>query len=171
MSADGKAPCPYHRDPDGRDPARRVVGLGTRVFHGLDEVVGKRFTAAGWGDGDGIRVYECFGHDPRNGFWVRTIDDGVCRQANISERAIGATYHRLKMTWGAWRLLETIVTIGRLPTTDEAKAEKLSLELAFPTLIRNQLVDKSGALTERGQEKYARREELQNLTDQFSTLE
>lgn len=162
MSRDGKAPCEFHRGPNGEaveytgrdayDPSNWV----------LNEVVGKRFTAAGFGI-EPLRVYECFGYDPRNGFWVRTVDDeGEPRQANISERAIGATYHRLRMTIGAWHLLEMIVQYGRLPTPEENEASefKPSLELAFPTLRRNGLVTKDAQLTDRGRELFPRREEL-----------
>lgn len=41
-----------------------------------------------------IRSWECFGFDPRVGFWMRTIDRlGPPRQTNISVRAIDATWH------------------------------------------------------------------------------
>jgi hypothetical protein len=51
------------------------------------EVVGKTYN--GWQG-----TYECFGYDPRHGFWMRNIADPK-DQRNVSERAIGRTYHRV----------------------------------------------------------------------------
>lgn len=48
-------------------------------------VVGNRFR--GW---DG-RTYKCTAYDPNSGFWMLAED----RVANISERAIGRTYHQI----------------------------------------------------------------------------
>lgn len=52
-----------------------------------DSVVGRYYRA--W---DG-RTYLCFAYDPRQGFWMRAVDAGAPRETNVSERAIGRTYH------------------------------------------------------------------------------
>lgn len=51
----------------------------------VKSIVGRQFR--GW---DG-RTYECTAYDPNSGFWMASED----RLANISERAIGRTYHQV----------------------------------------------------------------------------
>lgn len=165
---DGKTPCSFHRGPNGEtveytgddsyDPAP-----DSRV---RTEIVGKRFWGGGY-DFDNrpvTRIYEVFGYDPRNGFWVRTVDndEGPARQTNISERAIGGTFHRVQMTSGAWHLLEMIVQLGRLPTPEEAaeSEHKPTIDLAFTTLRRNGLVAKDAQITARGLALFPQREAL-----------
>lgn len=167
MPEDG-APCPDHRGPNGE----RVEYTGPDVYdpapdsYVVREVIGKRFTGGGY-DFERrhvTRVFECFGHDPRNGFWMRTIDndEGEPYQTNISEHAVGRTFYRVQMKLGAWYLLDLIVQLGRMPTPEEVAASefKPSVKLAFPTLRQNGLVTKDGQVTERGREIYARREAL-----------
>lgn len=74
--------CDHHVDgkeysgPDAYDPSEWVL-----------ENVGKRFTSF-------ERPYLCFGYDPRHGFWMR--DEASGEQRNVSERAIGRTYHEVR---------------------------------------------------------------------------
>ena len=73
-------PCPSHANgeytgPDAYDPSEFVL-----------ETVGKRFRSFD-------RPYLCFGYDPRSGFWVRDEETG--EERNVSERAIGRTFHRI----------------------------------------------------------------------------
>jgi hypothetical protein len=42
------------------------------------------------------RTYRCTGYDPRAGFWVETVDGGVFRRANVTERAIGSAFRRIR---------------------------------------------------------------------------
>lgn len=58
----------------------------------VKSVVGKRYKFD-------FRVYECFAYDPRQGFWMRTVDKGEFRQTNVSERAIGRTFHEDTPAW------------------------------------------------------------------------
>jgi hypothetical protein len=51
--------------------------------------VGHRFRA--W---DG-RIYLCVWYNRRAGYQMESDDDGPRRVANVSERAIGATYHEV----------------------------------------------------------------------------
>lgn len=41
------------------------------------------------------RKYLCFGYDPRQGFWMRSVDDPE-DERNVSERAIDRTFHRCR---------------------------------------------------------------------------
>jgi hypothetical protein len=165
---DGEAPCPDHRGPNGE----RVEYTGRDVYdpapdsYVVMEVVGKRFTGGGY-DFDHkpiTRIFECFGHDPRNGFWMRTLDndEGPPYQTNISEHAVGRTFYRVQMKLGAWALLDMLMQLGRMPTDEEVAASEFKplVKLAFPTLRQNGLVTKDCQVTERGREIHARREEL-----------
>ena len=75
-----KKPCPDHRT--GEYSGSNLYEPTAWVL----EVVDKHYSA--W---DG-RIYHCFGYDPRCGFWMRTVDEPV-RETNVSERAIGRTFH------------------------------------------------------------------------------
>lgn len=77
-------PCPYHgrerREYDGPylyEPSEWVL-----------QVVGKRYNAFSFD-----HPVLCVGYDPRHGFWMREEGTGVER--NVSERAIGRTFHRI----------------------------------------------------------------------------
>ncbi len=58
-----------------------------------NQVVGKKFRA--W---DG-RVYLCDSYDPSCGFWMQDVDDPSNRR-NVSERAIGRTFHEVREKGG-----------------------------------------------------------------------
>lgn len=89
------SPCPDHRGPDGKpvpyegldayEPSEWVLSVVGNLYRGSSISRG----------GPATRVYRCFGYDPRHGFWMRTIDSPV-QQWNISERAIGRTYHLIR---------------------------------------------------------------------------
>jgi hypothetical protein len=79
-------PCEHHAGPNGTF----VEYTGSQAYSptaGDLATVGKKYR------GFDQRIYECFGYDPRHGFWMRTVDEGEPRQTNVSERAIGRTYH------------------------------------------------------------------------------
>lgn len=66
--------------------------LMTPETHPNHETIGRRFK--GW-DGN---IYFCDSYDPDIGFWMTRVDapEGVePRRANVSERAIGRSYHRI----------------------------------------------------------------------------
>jgi hypothetical protein len=133
-----QGPCPDHRGPGGEpveyagrdayEPSAQVLG-----------VVGGRY--------DGWRgIVECFGYDPRHGYWMRVVATG--ERFNVSERAIGATYHRVRFTWGARELLGLIVRLGRLPT--DAEAEKVDVGRAQQTLLDLDYLTAEGVVTDLG---------------------
>jgi hypothetical protein len=84
--------CISHENGQGQPCRDHVDGKeysGSEAYDPSDfvlETVGKRFRSFD-------RSYLCFGYDPRHGFWVRDEETG--EQRNISERAIGRTYHRI----------------------------------------------------------------------------
>ena len=122
-----KKPCRHHVGPDGAPVDYVGSDEGPNVYEPSDwvqQVVGHRYRA--WGG-----VYECFGYDPRHGFWMRQVD-APHREANVSERAIGATYHRIFLTPGAWLLARAIKSLGRFPEKDECHG--VGIELATGTL-------------------------------------
>ncbi len=84
-------PCRDHKDPN--DLTKFSPYEGSDLYVPSDfvlETVGHQFK--GW---DGL-VYECFGYDPRCGFWMRTVDKEDPRTTCISERAVGGTYHLVR---------------------------------------------------------------------------
>lgn len=86
--ANSGEPCADHRGKDGGP----VDYAGPDAYEPSDwvlTVVGERYKGF-----DG-RVYLCFGYDPRSGFWMRAEGEPA-REANISERAIDRTYHRVR---------------------------------------------------------------------------
>jgi hypothetical protein len=82
-------PCRDHRDAQGN----RAPYTGRDVYEPsewVQKVVGKRYRA--WNS----EIYLCTGYDPRAGFWMRNVlDEGDLR--NVSERAIGGTYHEVRV--------------------------------------------------------------------------
>ena len=140
-----KKPCEHHVDRDGNP----MVYAGQDAYTPSSWVlgiVGKRWR--GMGD-----VYLCTGFDPRCGFWMRQIA-APHREANISTRVIGRTYHRIRLTLGAWVIARTIAKLGRLPTKEEAHEARASLDMGMKTLRDLDLViEKDGvtSLTEEGQ--------------------
>lgn len=88
-----EGPCESHRGRNGR-PKAYSGHDGYEPSEWVLRVVGQRYTA--WdAHCHCIRTWECFGYDPRHGFWMRTVDDfGVYRETNVSERAIDRTWLR-----------------------------------------------------------------------------
>ena len=82
-------PCEHHTGPNG-SCVEYKGSLSYTPTTSDRSTVGKKYKA--W---DG-RTYLCFGYDPRHGFWMRSVDGGETRQTNVSERAIGRTYHQLR---------------------------------------------------------------------------
>lgn len=86
--------CKHHKGVDG--PVEYTDLNAYEPKEWITRVVGSRYR--------GLDVYTmttrnwlCFGYDPRNGFWFRAEDDGLpVRLANVSERAIDRTYHRIR---------------------------------------------------------------------------
>lgn len=62
--------------------------IQTPKTHPNHEVVGKRFKAYNG------RVYYCDSYDPRRGYWM-TPEDNHADRTNVSERAIGRTFHQI----------------------------------------------------------------------------
>ena len=92
-----EGPCKDHAGPDGK-PTEYAGYDAYEPSEWVTHVVGKSYS--GWDHGtDGsnsARKWTCFGYDPRSGFWMRTADDlGPERTTNISERAIGRTFHEI----------------------------------------------------------------------------
>lgn len=144
----GDAPCEYHRDNNGEardyeghdayEPSEWVLG-----------VVGRRYT---YDD----EVYECFGYDPRNGFWMLAVDgERLGRKTNVSERAIGSTFYLVEMTFGARAVLMMHVALERTPTKKEMTDGGAHPEYAPRTLQRLGLIDTRG-ITKAGREEAAR---------------
>ncbi len=56
--------------------------------------VGQRFRSFG-------RTYECLSYNPKSGFWMYARADAenpASRLTNVSERAIGRTFHKVRNT-------------------------------------------------------------------------
>lgn len=70
-------------------PASSLITPESHPFH---TTVGKHFGAYLSGV-SGTVVYLCDSYDPRLGFWMTQVDDPINR-LNVSERAIGRTFHR-----------------------------------------------------------------------------
>ncbi len=75
-------PCSAHpgggdyQGPDLYEPSEWVIEVVGKMYRGLDG------------------VFRCTGYDPRCGFWMKSTErDSEIR--NVSERAIGRTYHRI----------------------------------------------------------------------------
>lgn len=66
----------------------RDMSLRTPETHPDHETVGRFFVGLG-----GL-VYYCDSYDPHCGFWMTNIHD-VQDRRNVSERAIGRTYHQV----------------------------------------------------------------------------
>ncbi len=77
-------PCDAH--PDGKDYTGSDA-YDPPPSSGVFDTVGHRFKNV-----EGL-FWLCYGYDPRTGFWMKSEETGeVC---NVSERAIGRTYHRV----------------------------------------------------------------------------
>lgn len=62
--------------------------IKTPETHPDHHVVGKKFSA--WNG----NTYYCDSYDPAIGYWMINVDN-VSDRRNVSERAIGATYHEI----------------------------------------------------------------------------
>lgn len=60
--------------------------LATPQTHPNDPVIGKKFLAHNG------HVYYCDSYDPSQGYWMTRVDEPRDRR-NVSERAIGRTFH------------------------------------------------------------------------------
>lgn len=136
---DPNAPCARHTGLDGKV----VEYTGSDVYKPSSwvlEVVGKRYNGL-------YGVFECLGYDPRHGFWMKQIHPPY-RKTNVSERAIGGSYHVIRLTYGAWLLCRFIAEHGRIsrdgenPYCDAAMASK--------TLRSLGMIDADNMLTESG---------------------
>lgn len=56
----------------------------------VESVVGHFFR------GVGGKVYFCDSYDPQIGFWMTNIEMPIVDRRNVSERAIGRTYHQIE---------------------------------------------------------------------------
>jgi hypothetical protein len=147
--------CKDHRDPNDKDGTEAPVPYeGHDVYQPsewIQSILGKRYTYCD-------RIYVCFGYDPRAGVWMRTVDDdGPEKISNISERAVDATFHRIRMSHGAKKLLPLIQELGRMPSDDEAP--HIAMQYAPNTLYLNGFTTKSGEITELGRAELAKPED------------
>ncbi len=151
-----REPCLNHRSPTG-DVIEYAGRDAYEPSSWVLEQVGRRFTAFDWCDvaNDQPIVYVCTGYDPRHGFWMQNVATGARR--NISERAIGRTYHRVEMTCGASLLLEQIAKLGRMPSVEEA--DRVSIPLATRTLLQLGYITANGAITDSGRTEIERMRE------------
>jgi len=86
----GSSPAKY-------DPCEHHVGsadyAGPELYHPsswVQEVVGKKFRGP-FNEGE----FLCTGYDPRCGFWMQRLDEPEAHLRDLSERAIGRTYHQI----------------------------------------------------------------------------
>jgi hypothetical protein len=90
-----KSLCDAHRSKDGQP----VPYEGPDLYEPsawVREVVGQRYSAWSY-KRSASAIFLCTGYDPRCGFWMVDETDSTDVH-NVSERAIGRTFHRL---WGA----------------------------------------------------------------------
>jgi len=143
------SPCEHHRGPSGA----AVRYTGPDAYEPTDyvrEVMSERWR--GWhasGGKDVMRIWECFGFDPRAGYWMRTVDDGPVETTNISYRAIDVNWHRVHMTFGAHSLACAVARLGRLPANAE-ECPNVDLQRATQTLRDLGLLTPDGALNDQG---------------------
>jgi hypothetical protein len=137
-------PCDDHRGPDGTAVPYTGEDAYEPSAYVLD-VMSRRWR--GWHGTS--RIWECFGFDPRTGYWMRSIDGGPVEQTNISYRAIGNTWFPVNLTLGAWQLASSIVSLGRMPKAGEVMAD---VERASRTLHDLGLLSEDGILSEAGRQ-------------------
>src|SRR6478736_4129979 len=114
QSESAKEPCSDH--PNGVDYT------GTEMYQPsewIKSLLGQRFNAVF----EDVQ-YRCTGYDPRAGIWMDAMDGS--RRTNISERAIGATWHR-----------------GRMVSKEAAEKAHILFEMAQETLLENGLIEPS----------------------------
>jgi hypothetical protein len=141
MQMEKHGPCEYHRGLNGevveyKGPDQYVPSDWVK------EIVGRRYSSS-------TGLWLCTGYDPRTGFWMRTLEENSARALiNVSEAAIDRTFHRVRMTAGAFTLLKVIKKLGRLPNPSEA--ENVLLPLARETLFQNGYITREGDITPAG---------------------
>lgn len=87
-------------DPDtARVNAALELERGDPSEYTIEEVaenhaVGHRFRGSNWKPPYGAVVFKCTSYDSRQGFWMENEADASDRH-NVSERAIGRTFHRI----------------------------------------------------------------------------
>jgi len=132
QSESAKEPCSDH--PNGVDYT------GTEMYQPsewIKSLLGQRFNAVF----EDVQ-YRCTGYDPRAGIWMDAMDGS--RRTNISERAIGATWHRVQMKWGSWRLFDLMIeNQGRMVSKEAAEKAHILFEMAQETLLENGLIEPS----------------------------
>lgn len=79
--------CDDHRGPNG-EPVEYTGRDAYEPSEWIIDVVGTEY------NGPDGRVYQCFGYDPRHGFWMQSVHGEPVRKTNISEAAIGRTFHK-----------------------------------------------------------------------------
>jgi hypothetical protein len=89
-------PCEHHLGPDGK-PKPYAGHDVYKPSEWVQHVVGRLYLAFDWSSRT-MRTWECFGYDPRTGFWMRTTDGGTENVTNVSERAIGASWRLVPRT-------------------------------------------------------------------------
>lgn len=108
------------------------------------DIIGLRYV--GWNG----EIYLCESYNPRQGFWMQNVDNSEDRRC-ISERAIDRTFHRVRMTYGAWNHLALYEKLGCTPTMhDLGTMTRVIPEMTHKTLQQNRLTDVWGNLTDRG---------------------
>lgn len=159
-----KGVCEAHRGPDG-EPAPYQGADRYEPSEWVLSVVRRRYV----GYHDGRRVFVCVGYDPRHGFWMQSRDDGAPLEINVSERAIDRTFHPVRMSYGAWRLLEIVERLGRFPTAKEA--DGVLLDLATETLHDHGFLGrKDNTLTEEGRAILAQYPDEENRHGQIRVV-
>jgi hypothetical protein len=81
---DGQLHCDNH--PEGKDYTGYDVYVPSEW---VNSVVGQKYRCNFLFEGC---IFNCIGYDPRAGFWMQQVDNPL-HIRNISERAIGRTYH------------------------------------------------------------------------------
>lgn len=82
-----------------KQQAMTELERGTSEDYRVEEVpwnhaVGHRFRGSQWKPPFGTVVFRCTSYDSRQGFWMENEADPKDRH-NVSERAIGRTFHRI----------------------------------------------------------------------------
>jgi hypothetical protein len=118
--------CEDHRGPDG-SPQPYAGPDAYEPTSWVLEVVGGRYRSH-----RGVDV--CTGYDPREGFWMQSAVDASNR-TNVSERAIGRTFHQVDLIPGGGAQRMLVALAGGQACTPEWAAERcVDLDLATARL-------------------------------------
>lgn len=141
--------CSHHRNPNGE--TQEYIGPGS--FEPDSSIVrffGRRFECYD-AFAETERVYECFGYDPRKGFWMRPVVWGPSklkgRKVCTSSRSIGTTFREVRLTYLAKRLLETTGIAGKVAYELATERE---WDEAKEVLRKLDFLDRRGCLTDGG---------------------